>query len=109
MSKRDVVVLSAVRSAIGSFGGSLADMEPSELAGTVMKAAVERSGVDPKANADTIAKAVSDAAAGGAAMLFTPEMSGLLDRDRKRAAGRIVQEADDPVLTRVREAVKLVY
>ncbi len=49
MSKRDVVVLSAVRSAIGSFGGSLADMEPSELAGTVMKAAVERSGVDPKA------------------------------------------------------------
>ena len=48
MSKRDVVVLSAVRSAIGSFGGSLADMEPAELAGTVMKAAVERSGVDPK-------------------------------------------------------------
>jgi acetyl-CoA C-acetyltransferase len=48
MSKRDVVVLSAVRSAIGSFGGSLADTEPAELAGTVMKAAVERSGVDPQ-------------------------------------------------------------
>ncbi|MCC7152135.1 MAG: acetyl-CoA C-acyltransferase family protein [Rubrivivax sp.] len=48
MSKRDVVVLSAVRSAIGSYGGSLADIEPAELAGTVMKAAVERSGVDPK-------------------------------------------------------------
>jgi acetyl-CoA C-acetyltransferase len=48
MSKRDVVVLSAVRSAIGSFGGSLADIEPAELAGLVMKAAVERSGVDPK-------------------------------------------------------------
>ena len=48
MSKRDVVVLSAVRSAIGSFGGSLADIEPAELAGTVMKAAVERSGVDPQ-------------------------------------------------------------
>jgi acetyl-CoA C-acetyltransferase len=48
MSKRDVVVLGAARSAIGTFGGSLADIEPSELAGTVMKAAVERSGVDPK-------------------------------------------------------------
>ena len=48
MSKREVVVLSAVRSAVGSFGGSLSDMEPAELAGTVMKAAVERSGVDPK-------------------------------------------------------------
>ena len=49
MSARDVVVLGVARSAIGSFGGSLADMEPAELAGTVMKAAVERSGVDPKA------------------------------------------------------------
>jgi acetyl-CoA C-acetyltransferase len=43
-----VVVLGAVRSAIGSFAGSLSDIEPAELAGTVMKAAVERSGVDPK-------------------------------------------------------------
>jgi acetyl-CoA C-acetyltransferase len=49
MSNRDVVVLSAVRSAVGTFAGSLADIEPAELAGTVMKAAVERSGVDPKA------------------------------------------------------------
>jgi len=49
MSKRDVVVLGAARSAIGTFGGSLADIEPAELAGTVMKAAIERSGVDPKA------------------------------------------------------------
>ena len=49
MSKRDVVVLGAARSAIGTFGGGLADMEPAELAGTVMKEAVKRSGVDPKA------------------------------------------------------------
>ena len=48
MSKRDVVVLSAVRSAIGSFGGMLSDMEPPELGGLVMKEAVKRSGVDPK-------------------------------------------------------------
>jgi acetyl-CoA C-acetyltransferase len=48
MSKRDVVVLGAARSAIGSFGGALADMEPAELAGKVMKAAIERSGVDPQ-------------------------------------------------------------
>lgn len=42
---RDVVVLSAVRSAIGTFGGSLAGMEPPELAGLVMKEAIARSGV----------------------------------------------------------------
>ncbi len=45
---REVVVLSAVRSAIGSFGGSLADFETSELAGIVMKEAVARSNVDPQ-------------------------------------------------------------
>jgi len=45
---REVVVLSAVRSAIGTFGGSLADFEASELAGIVMKESVVRSGVDPQ-------------------------------------------------------------
>ena len=44
---RDVVVLSAVRSAIGGFGGSLSSLEPAELAGMVMKEAVARSGADP--------------------------------------------------------------
>jgi acetyl-CoA C-acetyltransferase len=43
---RDVVVLSAVRSAIGAFNGSLSSLEPSELGGIVMKEAVARSGVD---------------------------------------------------------------
>ncbi len=45
---REVVVLSAVRSAIGAFGGSLAEFEASELAGIVMKESVARSGVDPQ-------------------------------------------------------------
>ena len=49
MSKRDVVVLGAARSAIGTFGGALADTEPAELAGAMMKEAIKRSGVDPKA------------------------------------------------------------
>ena len=48
MASREVVVLSAVRSAIGAFGGSLADFDASELAGIVMKESVVRSGVDPQ-------------------------------------------------------------
>ncbi len=44
---RDVVVLSAVRSAIGTFNGALSSFEPSELGGIVMKEAIARSGVDP--------------------------------------------------------------
>jgi acetyl-CoA C-acetyltransferase len=49
MSTRDVVVLGAARSAIGTFMGALADTEPAELAGQVMKEAIRRSGVDPQA------------------------------------------------------------
>ena len=37
-------------------------------------------------------------------MLFTPEMSGLLDRDRKRAAGTISIEQETPALAMVRDA-----
>ncbi|MBC8212682.1 MAG: acetyl-CoA C-acyltransferase family protein [Gammaproteobacteria bacterium] len=44
---QEVVILSAVRSAIGSFGGGLSSIEPCELAGEVMKASIERSGADP--------------------------------------------------------------
>jgi acetyl-CoA C-acetyltransferase len=40
--------LSAARSAVGTFGGSLSDLEPSELAGIVMKETIKRSGADPK-------------------------------------------------------------
>lgn len=62
------------------------------------------SGIDPSANAATLVRAIEEAAAGEAAMLFTPEMSGLLDRDRARGADKIVAEADNPALAAVREA-----
>jgi acetyl-CoA C-acetyltransferase len=48
MANKEIVVLSAVRSAIGTFGGSLKDLEPAELGGMVVKEAIARAGVDPK-------------------------------------------------------------
>lgn len=62
------------------------------------------SGIDPLANAGTMVAAIEQAAADGAAMLFMPEMAGLLDRDRARAATSIVVEDADPVLAAVRDA-----
>jgi predicted amidohydrolase len=61
-------------------------------------------GIDPATNAEKLVKAIADAAAGGAEMLFTPEMSGLLDRDSARAAGKLVAEDSDPVLAACRDA-----
>ena len=62
------------------------------------------SGIDPAANAATLVEAVAQARAGGAAMLFTPEMSGLVDGNRERARLHYAAERDDPVLSAVREA-----
>ena len=45
MSKPDVFVVSATRTAIGSFGGSLKDVALADLATTAVKAAIQRSGV----------------------------------------------------------------
>ena len=64
------------------------------------------SGVDPVANAATMVAAVAEAAAGGAVMLFTPEMSGLVDRDRARAKASVWLESDDVVLAAVCDAAK---
>ncbi len=44
---REVVVLSAVRTAVGKFGGALKDLAPSELAATVTRESVQRSGLSP--------------------------------------------------------------
>ena len=44
---RDVVIVSACRTAIGTFGGSLKDLNAAMLGSMVMKEAVKRSGIDP--------------------------------------------------------------
>ncbi len=71
-----------------------------------MRVAVHQSntGIDPAANARAIVDAIGQAKAGGADMLFTAEMSGLLDQQRARAAGHLRDEASDPVLAEARAA-----
>jgi len=61
-------------------------------------------GIDPDASARALSSAIEEAAAGGAEMLFTPEMSGLLDRDSARAAKNLRAQEEDRVLAAAREA-----
>ena len=49
MGSPDVFVLSAVRSPIGSFNGSLSSLQPAELGGIVAKEAISRAGVSGEA------------------------------------------------------------
>ena len=45
---REVVIASAARTALGSFGGSLKDVPAAELGAIVIKEAVKRAGIDPE-------------------------------------------------------------
>src|ERR1043165_4655826 len=63
-------------------------------------------GIHPEANGNTLVEAIDGAAEGGATMLFTPEMSGLLDRDSSRAAGNLRTEDEDPVLAACCDAAR---
>ncbi len=73
---------------------------------TQVAVAQMRTGIDPDANAAALIESIQAAKAGGAAMLFTPEMSGLLDRDRQRASRHIMAEPDDAVLLAVCDAAR---
>ena len=50
----DALIYSAVRTPVGRHGGALADVRPDDLAAVVVKAAVERAGVDPASIDDVI-------------------------------------------------------
>ena len=44
---KDVVIVSACRTAIGTFGGTLRDSHAATIASVTMKAAIDRAGIDP--------------------------------------------------------------
>ncbi|MFK7602008.1 thiolase family protein [Deinococcus sp. SM5_A1] len=48
LQNRDVVIISAVRTPIGAIRGALSTVRPDDLAAHIIKAAVERSGINPE-------------------------------------------------------------
>jgi predicted amidohydrolase len=62
------------------------------------------SGIDPAVNAAALTDAIEQASGGGAEILFTPEMTGLLDRDSARAAKVLRSQDEDQVLAAAKEA-----
>jgi 3-oxoadipyl-CoA thiolase len=53
-SVTDAYILDAVRTPVGRFGGALASVRPDDLAATVVKAIVQRTGIDPSVVDDVI-------------------------------------------------------
>jgi acetyl-CoA C-acetyltransferase len=59
LSDDDVVIAAAVRSPLGRRNGGLATVHPADLLGTVQRAAVERSGIEPEAIGQVVGGCVS--------------------------------------------------
>jgi deaminated glutathione amidase len=76
------------------------------MKGGILKIAVHQmcSDIDIRVNAEKIVTAIHSSADAGAEFYFAPEMSGLLDRNRDRAAAHIGSEKDNIVLQVVQNA-----
>lgn len=76
---REVVIVSAVRTPIGSFGGSLSEVPATKLGATAVKAAIERAGVAPEAVNEVIMGSVLQANLGQAPARQAAKFAGLPD------------------------------
>ena len=65
-----------------------------------------RSGVDPDANAKVMADMVEEAVGQGATYLQTPEMTGMVQRDRGGLNAKLKGEADDVIVRTASELAK---
>jgi acetyl-CoA C-acetyltransferase len=76
---REVVIVSAVRTPIGSFGGSLSEVGATQLGATAVKAAVERAGIAPEAVQEVIMGSVLQGNLGQAPARQASKFAGLPD------------------------------
>jgi acetyl-CoA C-acetyltransferase len=74
---REVVIVSAVRTPIGSFGGSLAEVPATQLGAAAAKAAVERAGIVPEIVNEVIMGSVLQANLGQAPARQAAKFAGL--------------------------------
>lgn len=65
-----------------------------------------RSGLNPVENVSNAERWIREAAADGARYVLTPEMTNVVDRDRKRLLSTISERAEDPSLARLRDLAR---
>lgn len=82
-------------------------MAEGEASGRFIAACVQmRGGRSPGVNRDHAVAVIREAAAGGAQFVQTPEMTGLVERDRQRLFESASVEDEDPVLLALRETAR---
>ncbi len=76
---KDVYIISAVRTPMGSFGGSLKDISATQLGAIAIKAALEKAGIDPQKVNDVLMGSVIQANLGQAPARQAAKFAGLPD------------------------------
>src|ERR1700733_2376157 len=79
MEKREVYIMSAVRTPIGSFGGSLKDFSATQLGALAIKGAVEKAGLQPAQIQEVLMGCVIQANLGQAPARQAAKYAGLPD------------------------------
>jgi acetyl-CoA C-acetyltransferase len=79
MNKREVYIISAVRTPIGSFGGSLKDLSATQLGAIAINGAVKKAGIDPNIVDELFMGSVIQANLGQAPARQACKISGLPD------------------------------
>ena len=79
MQNKTVYIVSAVRTPLGSFGGSLKDVSATQLGATAIKAAVEKAGLQPNQIDEVIMGCVIQAGVGQAPARQAAKFAGLPD------------------------------
>ncbi|MCG9898617.1 MAG: acetyl-CoA C-acyltransferase [Hydrotalea sp.] len=77
---KEVVIVSAVRTPMGSFGGSLKDFTATQLGAIAIKAAVERAGIQPEQVDEVLMGCVIQAGLGQAPARQAAKFAGLPDK-----------------------------
>src|SRR5205814_4127765 len=77
MNKHEVYIISAIRTPIGSFGGSLKDFPATKLGAIAIKAALEKAGVQPQLVQDVLMGCVLQANLGQAPARQAARLAGL--------------------------------
>jgi len=79
MNKKEVVIVSAVRTPMGSFGGALKDLSATKLGAIAIKGALQKSGVQPEQVQDVLMGCVIQANLGQAPARQAARFAGLPD------------------------------
>src|SRR5438045_9034824 len=79
MYMKEVYVVSAVRTPIGSFGGSLKDIPATKLGAIAIKSAIEKAGIGPEQVDEVLMGCVLQANLGQAPARQAAKYAGLLD------------------------------